>query len=671
MFSASDLAAEKKPVENPDWDHARTARVVLKRPDCELVQSCHSVRIENFTTPNRDYPHEGFSAMMDGVNWKFLDCVAFSLEDGKTIGLSPVKTEVFPHKAVYHYSAEGKPFVAEYYLFKKARNPLLCVSFIFSGNATVRARVFADIREINAPPNGQVHSFVQQKSLCAVSGGKQLRAHSPNATGANPVQYPQHWRYKLGSGERTEQGGKLFFLPVEGTVRCIGEIEMALKKNRADLFISCTPAGQETTGYGLRKHDEQLEIASVNRVLAANAKILEAAEKKWGPAYAKALAARTVCLLQKFAREDGMDAGAMWFRQNWLRDSFEGILANFPAYYAFRKRELKRMIIEAHALEKKGLIPTSVSIQPRYSSIDSTLLCLRASLQYLEMDEDRKVAEAAEKTFRSFEAAALNGKEFTLSNGLLACRADWSWTDSAKTINGIRVPLRLPSEWVNQAMQKPSSKAAIEGPNYFLAEANALWVSLLKQIPENWRASTSGGEAGKEFKKIFWDGKNLTHAYSRDFGAAHEPSSHAIQAVTLAPELFAKEELMLVRKSVEPLLVNRRGKLFGMLVRRTGRPYFLGDDEYHRASVWPRETVYLMKFLDLLGDRRKVEEILLSNLEHQEEEGAIHYFHELFSLPEGGNPSPTETAALPVPVKNPAQYWSQWVQPYYDFLASG
>jgi hypothetical protein len=47
-------------------------------------------------------------------------------------------------------------------------------------------------------------------------------------------------------------------------------------------------------------------------------------------------------------------------------------------------------------------------------------------------------------------------------------------------------------------------------------------------------------------------------------------------------------------------------------------------------------------------------------------EAAIGYCSELFSLPVGGNPSPGPEAENPVPVKNPAQYWSHWCDPYLE-----
>jgi hypothetical protein len=60
--------------------------------------------------------------------------------------------------------------------------------------------------------------------------------------------------------------------------------------------------------------------------------------------------------------------------------------------------------------------------------------------------------------------------------------------------------------------------------------------------------------------------------------------------------------------------------------------------------------------------------LLVSNLDHMVCEGVIGYCGELFSLPVGRNPSPSAESENPVPVKNPAQYWSHWCDPFLEHL---
>jgi hypothetical protein len=115
---------------------------------------------------------------------------------------------------------------------------------------------------------------------------------------------------------------------------------------------------------------------------------------------------------------------------------------------------------------------------------------------------------------------------------------------------------------------------------------------------------------------------------------------------------------------VERLLVKREGKLFGVLCRNLRDRTYYNDYQYHGAVVWPRDTPYLIKYLQIIGRSDLVKEVLESNLEHQMKEGAIFYSNELFSLPEGRNPSPTETCGNPVPIKNPIQFWSNFCDDY-------
>ena len=104
------------------------------------------------------------------------------------------------------------------------------------------------------------------------------------------------------------------------------------------------------------------------------------------------------------------------------------------------------------------------------------------------------------------------------------------------------------------------------------------------------------------------------------------------------------------------LLVEKNGVPFGILVKKSPKRIYYGDEEYHEAVVWPRDTPYLIRLLRHGGevDKEAVEGLLRSNLDHQMNEGFVFYNGELFS-PDNGEM---------VPVKNPVQFWSQWVDPF-------
>jgi hypothetical protein len=171
--------------------------------------------------------------------------------------------------------------------------------------------------------------------------------------------------------------------------------------------------------------------------------------------------------------------------------------------------------------------------------------------------------------------------------------------------------------------------------------------------------------ASLNFKSFFFS-DNACDMVDLGFEKSDMHCSASIYSAALVPELFSDEEISKLISKFETSLVYRKRKLFGMLVRNSNHRIFLGDDEYHEAVIWPRESPGLFRLLTRIKDSR-APEILESNLEHQMEEGAMFYSHELFSLPEGENSAPNADLLSPVPVRNPAQFWSQWVAPYLDY----
>ncbi|MEM0232302.1 MAG: hypothetical protein QXG78_04280, partial [Candidatus Methanomethyliaceae archaeon] len=78
--------------------------------------------------------------------------------------------------------------------------------------------------------------------------------------------------------------------------------------------------------------------------------------------------------------------------------------------------------------------------------------------------------------------------------------------------------------------------------------------------------------------------------------------------------------------------------------------------------IW--DTPYLIKFLERIGKENEIKGILLNNLDHMISEGVIFYINEIFGHAIGKNPSPKGLSMNPIPLKNPAQYWSHWCDPY-------
>ena len=122
-------------------------------------------------------------------------------------------------------------------------------------------------------------------------------------------------------------------------------------------------------------------------------------------------------------------------------------------------------------------------------------------------------------------------------------------------------------------------------------------------------------------------------------------------AISIADSLFTDEEVRVFAETIkEPLRVRRAGLAFGVAVRESKKKIYYGDSEYHECVVWPRDMPYLLRLLRRNREKRLVREIIRSNLNHQMKEGFLFYNSELFSQDDGI-----------VPVKNPVQFWSQWV----------
>ena len=154
-------------------------------------------------------------------------------------------------------------------------------------------------------------------------------------------------------------------------------------------------------------------------------------------------------------------------------------------------------------------------------------------------------------------------------------------------------------------------------------------------------------------------------------------TSFAVVSASLLNDLFSDDELTRVWSVTRnTLLVLRKPQIFGLremkpfgiLVKNSSSRIFYNDRQYHEAVLWPRDTPYLIRLLERLGDVNTVKEILVNNIDHQMTEGAIFFNSELFSLPEGKNPCQSSTSCNPIPLKNPAQWWSHWTDLFLSFF---
>jgi glycogen debranching enzyme len=228
----------------------------------------------------------------------------------------------------------------------------------------------------------------------------------------------------------------------------------------------------------------------------------------------------------------------------------------------------------------------------------------------------------------------------------------------------VNVSVRIPDAWCDARDEDELKK-----PKYFLPEINAEWIKMLSHCVKNSTKTDSKKElfltllerAKANFKTVFWDAEEdiLYNLVTMDGKKDKTQGSPAVVACSLLLDehVFSQQELEHFVAGVKTnLLVERNGLPFGILVKKSPKRIYYGNGEYHEAVVWPRDTPYLIRILHAAGaiEGETVEGLLRSNLEHQMNEGFVFYNGELFS-PDNG--------AL-VPVKNPVQFWSQWMDPF-------
>ena len=216
--------------------------------------------------------------------------------------------------------------------------------------------------------------------------------------------------------------------------------------------------------------------------------------------------------------------------------------------------------------------------------------------------------------------------------------------------------------------------ADLELQKFFLPEINAQWMRALEagwmfsKYTRNFSMADTCkmhyNRALEAYKKLFLNPNtkfvnNLVTTDDFALGPRTDPmpgSPGVVAASMLGLDVFTIRELEAIANYAKDRLMQTKwGLPFGIVVKESGRGIYTGDEEYHEEVVWPRDTPYLIRLLKITGDRSTVDGLLRSNLKHQMDEGFVFYNNELFSCDHDL-----------VPVKNPVQWWSQWVDPYFN-----
>jgi glycogen debranching enzyme len=417
-------------------------------------------------------------------------------------------------------------------------------------------------------------------------------------------------------------------------------------------------------------------------------------------------------------------AGAWWFRTPWYRDVFEGISNSFETLMRLpdERENVRQTVLKAlrHQHPKSGLIqarlPEFASHEPSYNSSDATLLCLLVASRYAARTGDRDFArEVLPRALWAIAAFRDNHERDRSGNGpprlhpetgLLLSVPHHSWIDTQSQYVDYagwrmeQLPNRVSKRFVKDLYDAFGDKGRVESvlftASFFLPEVNAQWLRVLGGVLDMVRRAGVEAEEGsspvspaevagllerarRHFKPVFWnpDKQFLFNVVEeqRQLRDEIECEAAVTAAAMLERTVFTEEELRAIwRRTQRVLLVQRTLQRygsgtapFGILTKNEDKRIFYDDDQYHSDVVWPRSTAYLVRLLDILGEKETARELLVNMLDHQMAEAAIFYNQEVLSRACGNNPRPAEATRMnPVPVKNPIQFWSQWCDAFLD-----
>lgn len=378
-----------------------------------------------------------------------------------------------------------------------------------------------------------------------------------------------------------------------------------------------------------------------------------------------------------------------------------------------------------------GLIPNRLNefqdgSKLSYQSTDSVLLAYiianKIALAEKDVSFAKQVLEHIIKTISCFTVDVINDSmdidgipRIDPGTGLLLSVPWHSWIDTRNnelSIDGMHftgLPNRVSQQFAIDLFKYLGSEinlgVFLSSPNFYLPEINAQWITvlastcdvikLLKDISPEECPSTEFEKkmlslkkmAVNNYRKVFLNTANnylfnivyVSPGKNKRLTDEIESETAITSAAILGAIVFSKGELEGLWKHAKKCMIVKRtlsifGKQhwpFGVLTHNVNTGAYYGDGEYHADVCWPRSTPYLLNLLDLLGQSETIAQILINNLDHQLSESAVFYNQELFSrpVPENKNPYPDEkTAKNPIPVKNPIQFWSQWCDPYLQYM---
>lgn len=665
-----DICCEVDVSENADWDYARNKHILIREGVVEYSTSSFDAPVQTslgmMHGGNRDFPWQGLLiGPVNNVLYKVLDALYYRALDAEN--LRPVSVLSRRASADYIYVDEDKK---EYIvtISVDTRNH----EAVLSARAE-RPSIFLPIFDIReAESNMQPrHTFYERNGVLIIgSNTTPITLEISGFKVAKKLDLTLDWIYKLDDGWRRIENGKVFF------IRSIRRVQapVALISEEGALEIRVPLPGLKSKGIEFSIKDGLKRIHSILRGFSPKlpSQIIDAILLR-----VDRLISFGVPLGPTFAPE----AGSMWFRSVWIRDLLEGLRWNMLTYteiFGLSKWliDLVRYLILV-AYRNNGLrvfVDRGDYVSDAFPQlINVATILYQRTREGILLEESMKIMLEAYRRLRSPEGFS----GCRLHDGLIICNANSSWLDVLYSINDLLWPTRLPLDWVNKV--SPKDKFALIEVNSLFIECLTRLIELLdgagRKAPEELHEFRS--ELLCEYRRWFLRDDGLPPITVDPISGLRDYTRSSLDIVSIASlreTFYNRKRIVTLWSDIERLLVRRKilklgdgYEIFGVLVRDVDKGPYLGDLEYHGSVVWPRDTPYLIEVMKEIDMKREIYGILINNLDHMISEGAIGYVNELFSLPVGQNPSPTKEYPFnPVPVKNYAQYWSHWCDPYIE-----
>ncbi len=700
-----------KAEENPDWFYPRTKRFLLRVPTAEFGLSCASVKtiINNieYITPNRDYSYEGFTALLNLENWKISDGFAFSIFDenkNRFIAPNPVELIIKPNEVIYTYEFGKNKIFTTYQLIDLDNAALLKVHLNITEKSRIRLAPFIDIRHVYNDSAPKEH--IIKRNLGSILNVGRQNYELQISIDKNNILFTEEnivlqWIYKLGDGAREETEKGIIFKPHIKTLYIPGFFET--ENNNITINMTAYITNNLTINNNMQSlGDRELESV-LNKFSDISLGIKYFDNALFGlisTLYMLGIRIKPYRLILP-------EAGAWWFRTIWIRDLMEVLGNNFITLTRLRGKLWITEVLKILSLildKKIGLLPTNIlykNTNPCSYTVDGTLKWIINYITFISEHWDPKIGRALLDQINNLLALwnrENNVIQIDESTGLLKIVPCQSWIDTIVHVNLdnsiVHVPGRLSIDSLKELKQKGVNvEKYLFLPTTLLPEINAMWLKMLDQT--KWliqKLQLAGYDrlenyfdkindllklGTRNYIKLLWNNetKRLNNAVILEYNIKDTtPTSNIAVAASIIPWIFSDNMLNQTWSTIENnLLIYRylsltgEKKPFGIIARATGSRIFKGDYEYHGYVVWPRDVPYLINLAYKLNKKEFIVDILLNHLDASISESTIFHARELYALPEGTNPYPSNTSNNPIPVKNPSQSWSIFIDPYIKF----